>query len=85
MNTKAIAISFIVASSILLSGCQTTKNETVNWEYKVISVHGNGAGNIQQAINRNLIDDWQLDSSLVIPSATSSGDTQTRLIFKKQK
>jgi hypothetical protein len=85
MNTKTIAISLIIASSALLSGCQTTRNETVNWEYKVISVFGTGSSNIEQAINKNSIDEWQLDSSVVIPSATVNGDTQCNLIFKKKK
>ncbi|MDF7802183.1 DUF4177 domain-containing protein [Pontiellaceae bacterium B1224] len=84
MITKAIATTFIIAFTALLSGCQTARNETVNWEYKVIDVNKTYYKAVEESINRNAVNGWQLDSTMVIPP-TDQHPNRCNLIFKKKK
>ncbi len=79
MNTKAIATISIIAFSALLSGCQTTRHETANWEYKVYQENSNEHF-LEESLNKQGAEGWELVSSTLL---RESG--MARVIFKRKK
>ncbi len=63
MNSRTIASGLFILTATLISGCQTTKNQTTQWEYKASSVASLDNRRIESALNKDGTEGWELVSA----------------------
>ena len=63
MKSRTIIAGLFILTATMLSGCQTTKNQSTQWEYKATAVPTTHDGRIEATLNKDGAEGWELVSA----------------------